>query len=226
MFRGMILFGILLRGSATTEYSCACRFIRTSQHTGCSYMLSLSWHHSDFVKKYQHTCPERLFNCKKISIKEVKTPPSIIHASPHQLRRCCHTRCYMFIPCHRSKGGKLWRIKEWHVDVTSIGGPTGSQTNSKCCTYLGCTQGTTKSSPILRKSYTKSIIIYAPVLGEDFQEMASTALLVAHIDSLVSSRCNRNQNHSQGAPLNTTYIKEVKCFLSKITSLRVTKSPI
>jgi hypothetical protein len=53
------------------------------------------------------------------------------HATSPQPRKACHLGSHACKPCHQSKGGKPWRIRGWHVDVTWIEGPTGTQTASK-----------------------------------------------------------------------------------------------
>ena len=60
-----------------------------------------------------------------------------------------------------------------------------------------------------------------PFLAKISKATTSNALLARQTVFFVSSRCSRDQNHSQYAPLKTTCINEVNIFFSKIKSLHV-----
>jgi hypothetical protein len=62
--------------------------------------------------------------------------------SPH-LRSGYHTGSYVSLTRHLSKGGKLWRIRGRHMDVTWIRGPTREQIDSKTYVHQESTQGPT-----------------------------------------------------------------------------------
>jgi len=84
---------------------------------------------------------------KKISIKGVRKPPSMIHASPPQPMRGCHTGISWIHDTSSIQGRQARQIRGRQVDVTWIEGPTGTKTNSKSYTHRECTQGPTCQPP-------------------------------------------------------------------------------
>jgi hypothetical protein len=74
----------------------------------------------------------------------------------------------------------------------------------------------------MRKIKKQSLLLFLhPFLATISKVTISGALLAERMVSLVSSRCNRDQNHSQYAPLKTACINEEIYFSSNTKSVRV-----